>query len=234
MRSCLIQFLIVAVIAFLLLWVGLPLAVNALATSALNASGFSGTGTKVEVSENPPPLLILGHADKVHITSSDVTVGDLHAAAIDVTLESVDLLNRKVGSVTGTLTSVSVAAPNGGTVSLTTVTLSGPATETVATCTMSVIQTEALAESQLQAQGVDAQVNLAAPDLVTLRVGGVSYTGRLVVSEGALYLVPEAKSLPSVLLIQPGSGNPFHITSVNIGATDVTLTGTINVQDLLS
>jgi len=233
MRSCLIQILIALLVIFLLLWFALPLAVGALATGALNAAGFNGTDTRVEVSANPPPMLLTGRGT-VHITSREVSLSDLHAAGVDVTLGDVDLMSRKIGTVSGTLTGVQVAAPNGDPILIDRVTLAGPADATVATCSMSIDTAEALAESQLAAQGVNATVDLAAPNAVTLRVGGKSYAGRLVASDGSLKLVPESKSLPTVLLIMPGSGNPFHVYSVAVGATNVTITGTIDVDDLLN
>lgn len=103
MRSCLIRLLILIALVFALLWFGLPIGASWLATNALNASGFTGTGTKVEVSSNPPPLLLLGHADSIHLTSSQVGIGDLHAAGVDLTLGKVELFSRQIGSVTGTL-----------------------------------------------------------------------------------------------------------------------------------
>jgi hypothetical protein len=233
MRSCLIQILIALVVVFLLLWFALPLAVGALATGALNAAGFSGTSTKVEVSANPPPMLLTGRGT-VHITSTQVSLSDLHAAGVDVTLGDVDLMSRKIGTVSGTLTGVQVAAPNGDAVSIDKVTLAGPANNTIATCSMSIAEAEALAESQLAAQGVEATVDLAAPNAVTFQVGGKSYAGRLVVSDGSLLLAPESKAMPTVLLIRPGSGNPFHVYSVAISATDVTLAGTIDIDELLN
>ena len=233
MRSCLIQILIALVVVFLLLWFALPLAASALATGALNAAGFTGTDTKVEVSANPPPMLLSGRGT-VHITSTQVSLSDLHAAGVDVTLGDVDLMSRKIGTVGGTLTGVQVAAPNGDAISIGRVTLAGPANDTVATCSMSMAQAETLAESQLAAQGVQATVHLTAPNAVTLNVGGKSYKGRLVASDGSLKMVPENKAMPTVLLFSPGSGNPFHVSSVAIGQTDVTLTGTINIDDLLN
>jgi hypothetical protein len=234
MRSCLIQIVLVAFVIVLLLWFGLPIAVSALATRALASSGFSGTDTKVEVSANPPPLLITGHADSVHIASKQVGVSDLHASSVDVTLKGVDLLSRKIDSVEGTLTGVGVAAPNGDTVQISTVTLSGPADNAVATCALSIAATEALAESQLKSQGVNAQVQLKAPNLVTLNVGGKAFGGHLAAREGQLFLVSDSPAMPSVLLIAPGNGNPFRVTGVNIDSSSVNVTGTLDVQDLLS
>lgn len=235
MRSCLIQLLIMVAVVFCLVWFGLPFGVSALATAALNATGFSGTDTKVEVSANPPFMLLTGHADTIRIRSSDAGMGNLHAAGVDVTLGSVELLSRNIGTVTGTLDGVRVAAPNGDPVPIDRVTLAGSATATTATATLTIAEAEALAESQLKAQtGIVAKVTLKAPDLVTVTIGGKAEAGRLVTSNGALLLVPAGDTLSTVTLIAPGTANPLRVTSVTIGAADVTLIGAINIQNLLS
>lgn len=233
MRSCLIQVLVALLVVLLLLWFALPLAVSALAAGALNAAGFNGTDTRVEVSANPPPLLLTGRGN-VHIVSSDVSLSDLHAAAVDVTLTDVDLLSREIGGVEGTLEGVQVAAPNGDTVSIDDVSLAGPAGRTVASCDVSLAEARELAESQLASQGVKATVLLAAPNVVTLNVGGNAFKGRLVATDGSLFLVPESKAMPTVLLISPGRGSPFRVESVSISETHVILSGTIDVESLLS
>lgn len=235
MRSCLIQLVLLFVVAFCLLWFALPLGVSALAAGALNASGFSGTDTKVEVSANPPPLLLTGHADKIHITSSQVSISDLHAASVEVTLGDVDMLGRKIGTVSGTLDGVRVAAPNGDPVTIDEVTLDGSATATTATLRMSVATAQALVESQLKTQtGVAAKVVLKGPNLVTITINGKPQPGRLLTISGSLLLVPDGNTLPTVTLIAPGGGNPFRVTSVTVGLAGVMLVGTIDVQDLLS
>lgn len=233
MRSCLIQLLILVVVVFTLLWFGLPVGASWLATNALNASGFSGTDTKVVVSANPPPLLLTGQADSIHLTSTQVGIGDLHAASIDLTLGKVDLLSRKIGTVTGTLQGVRVAAPDGQAVTVESVTLSGAAATANAQMVLSTAEVERLAETQLKSRDVIATVRLAAPDRVTISAGGQSAPGRLVVQDGGLLLVPDTESLPSVTMIAPGSGNPFHVSSVAVGADTVTMDGTIDFQGLL-
>ena len=235
MRSCLVQILVMLAIAFALVWFGLPLGVSALATGALNSSGFTGTDTKVEVSANPPFMLLTGHADTIRIRSSEARMGDLHAAAVDVVLGDVELLSRNIGTVTGTLDGVRVAAPNGDPVGIDKVTLEGSATATIATATLTVPEAETLAESQLKSQtGITASVTLKGPNLVSLTIAGKPVSGRLVTSNGSLLVVPDSAALPIVTLISPGSGNPFRVTSVDISSTIVTLAGTINIQNLLS
>jgi hypothetical protein len=54
-----------------------------------------------------------------------------------------------------------------------------------------------------------------------------------VAAAGALLLVPDGDALPAVTLMQPGGGNPFHLSSVAVAADHLTLVGTIDVQALL-
>jgi hypothetical protein len=234
MRSCLIQLLITAAVIFALLWFGLPFGASWLATNALRAVGFTGTDTKVEVSANLPPRILLGHADKITLTSSQVFVGDLHAATIDLTLGDVDLFGRTAGTVTGTLTGVSVPAANGDAATIDKAVLAGSGTAATATLSISNAEVETLATSQLKAQtGIAGKVKLKAPDVVTVTINGQAAPGHLVVKDGALELVPVSDSLPTVTIIAAGGGNPFRFQSVAVGATSVTLVGTIDLQTLL-
>lgn len=234
MRSCLVQLLIVVVVVFALVWFGVPFGAGWLATNALNAAGFTGTDTRVEVSANLPPRLLLGHADTVRLTASQVSVGDLHASAIDVSLNDVELIARTIGSVDGTLTGVRVPAPSGDPVPIDTVAIAGVGTAATATLSLSSATAEGLAESQLEAQtGLAGKVKLAAPDKATLTINGHTQTGRLVVKAGALQMVPDSTALPTLTLIAAGHGNPFQLTSVAVGARSVTLVATIDLQTLL-
>jgi hypothetical protein len=233
-RSCLIQLVLSAVIIFALLWFGLPLGASWLATNALNAAGFTGTDTSVQVSANLPPRILLGHADEIHITSTEVGVGDLHAGAVDLTLGDVELFDRKIGTVDGTLTGVLVPAPNGDPITIDSATIDGTGTAATARLTTSSAEVIQLAESQFEAQtGVAATVTLAAPAKVTVTVKGKAEPARLVVLDGAIELVPTDPILPPVPLIAAGAGNPFQFTSIAVGAGTVTLVGTIDVQSLL-
>jgi hypothetical protein len=234
MRSCLIQLLITAAVIFALLWIGLPFGASWLATTALNSAGFAGTGTKVEVSANLPPRILLGHADTIHLTSTQVGVGDLHAGSMDVTLGNVEFFDRKFDTVTGLLTDVRIPAPNGDPVTIDSAVLNGAGTAATATLTLSSAQLAQLAQTQLQTQtGIPSTVKLAAPNKVTVTVNGQAEAGRLVAQNGAILVVPTSSALPTMTLIDSGSGNPFHFTSVTVGATTVTLVGTIDLQSLL-
>jgi hypothetical protein len=235
MRSCLFQLLFTLAILFCLVWFVVPIGVAALVQGALTSGGFSGTNTRVEVSSNPPFMLLTGNADRVHITSTDASMGDLHASSVDVTLQGVNLLSRDIGTVTGTFGGVRIAAPNGDPVAIDAVTLSGEASATRATATLNVTTAARLAQSQIKAQtGFSSTVVLKAPDAVVLTIGGKSQTGRLVAVNGALVLIPSNSGMPTVTLVAPGSGNPFHVTGVRIDGSAMTLSGTLDTQALLS
>jgi hypothetical protein len=234
MRSCLIQLLITVAVIFALLWFGLPFGASWLATNALSAAGFTGTDTKVTVSANLPPRILLGHADRIRLTSTDASVSGLYAATIDVTLTDVELIDRTFTSVHGILTGVRVPAPNGDPVTIDSVSLDGAGTAADATLTMSTGEMESLATSQIESQtGAQAKVKLAAPNIVNMTINGHSAPGRLAVRNGELLLVPDSTALPTVTLIAAGHGNPFTFTSIVVSAGTVTLGGTIDLQSLL-
>jgi hypothetical protein len=233
MRSCLVQLLILVALVFGLLWFGLPLGAGWLATNALNAAGFNGTGTRVDVSANPPFRLLAGQADSVRIVSTQVSVGDLHAGSIDLTFGQVDLISRHIETVDGQLAQVRVASPSGDAVVVDAVTLSGPASAATAGLSLSIAEAQKLAESELAAHGVPGTVALAPPNRVTIKAGGQSLPAHLDARDGSLVLVPDVTQLAPIALLAPGSGNPFHVTAVSIAAGGATLTGTIDVQSLL-
>jgi len=234
MRSCLIQLLLAVAVIFALLWFGLPFGAGWLATNALDAAGFTGTDTKVTVSADLPPRILLGHADEIHLTSTDASVGGLYAASIDVTLGEVELIDRTFATVSGTLSGVRVPAPNGDPVTIDNVTLDGAGTGANSTLTMSTAEAEALAVSQIKSQlGTQATVKLSAPDVMTITINGHSQTGHLVAPDGGLLLAFDSAALPTVTLIGAGHGNPFTFTSVIVTAGTVTLGGTIDLESLL-
>jgi len=234
MRSCLIQLLIAIAVVFALLWFGLPFGASWLATNALSAAGFTGTDTKVDISATVPPRILLGHADKIHLTSTQVSVGDLHAATIDMTMHDVELINRTFGSIDGVMTGVRVPTPTGDAVSFDTVSVQGQGTAATATLTLSNAEAERVAEAQLKATTtLVATVKFSAPDKATITFNGQTKIGHLAVSNGSLLLIPDGSGLPTVTLLASGGGNPFSLTSVNVGATSTALTGTIDLQTLL-
>ena len=233
MRSCLIRLLLTGAVIFALLWFGLPFGASWLATNALGAVGFSGTNTTVQVKANLPPRMLTGYADTIHLTSTEVGIGDLHATNIDLTLGGVRLFDRKIDTVRGTLGGVRVPDPDGQPVTFETVNVDGDARRAAATLTMSNAEANRLAVSQLKAHGISGTVTFVAPDKVVVTAGGKPQACRLRLFNGALVLVPDGNALPTLTLIAPGDGNPFQLSAASVGAKSLTLAGTIDLQTLL-
>ena len=88
--------------------------------------------------------------------------------------------------------------------------------------------------AQLKAQKVTATaVTFAAPDKVTVTVGGKPIVGHLIVTNGALQVVIAAPKPVALTLIAAGNGNPIRLKSVAVGSSTVTLVGTMDLQSLL-
>lgn len=246
MRSCLLSLLITIALLVVVLWLTLPMLAGYAILGMLNIGGFNGRDTQVEVQANPPLIILTGHADTVHLVSNDVSVNELRARRIDLQLDDVAVLSRHVGAVHGTLEGVDVmgAATAGRSdatvrVSVQEVRVEGPAFMAGATVVMTGAEAARLAASQLKiASGMTATVSFKTPDAVTIKSGGQTQIGHLVVKEGALLLVPDGGKMPTVVLMKPGKGNPFIFTAARVG-TDltgvqiVTLEGTIDIQSLL-
>jgi hypothetical protein len=246
MKGCLLALLTTIVVGVLVLWFSLPLAAGYLIQAGIGAAGFHGTDTKVEVKADPPLIILTGHADSVHLTATDVSVGELQAGRIDLRLDGLAVLSRHIESVHGTFDDVEVlAAPvEGGNqappvAQIRKVTVEGPSNAAAATIVMTGPQAAALAQSQLRAAtGAQATLTLAAPDVVNVTAGGNTEQGHLVVQNGSLQLVAQSGGFPTVTLLKPGKGSPFYIKSAVIGADSeggqiLTLTGSIDIQSLL-
>jgi hypothetical protein len=233
MRSCLFQLLLLVAVLFGLAWFGLPIGAAWVATNALKTAGFTGTDTVVTVNSDPPLLLLTGHADTIHVTSNQISVGDLEAASVDITLGRVDLIGRTVGTVSGTLSGVTIPVSSGDPITAASVKLTGSATATQATIELPMAQAQALAVAALKAQGLTATATFKAPNVVTIKASGKTIAAHLEAADGILLLVPETPGFPIVPLITPGNGNPFRVTGAAVAAKGVTLTGTIDLQTLL-
>jgi hypothetical protein len=200
----------------------------------LNAAGFTGTDTKVTVAATLPPRILLGHADTIRLTSTKVSVGDLHADAVDVTLSDVELFDRTIGKVQGSLNGVRVPTTTGDFITAESVALDGSGVNAGSTLILANSELETLAATQLKAQKLPVtSVKLSAPNTITIRAAGQTKTGHIVAKNGAIQITVAGLTPSTMVLIQSGSGNPFRFTSVAVGATSGTLAGTIDLQSLL-
>ena len=196
MRGCLVALAALVVVAVLVLWFALPLVVGGIATATLGAVGFHGTDTRVEVFADPPLRLLTLNADRVRVRSTDVTLENVAADTVDLTLRDVSINERRFGVIEGTLGGVTVTPDVGPPFEVSTVQLSGPSEAARATLTLDSAAAQTLVQSAVRSAfgGTVGDVTLEAPDRVTVETAIGPVPGRLVVNErGDLVLITSGR-----------------------------------------
>jgi hypothetical protein len=239
MRGCLTFLLVVTATILIASWLFLPAAAGGVVGGALGAAGFAGSPTTVTVTADPPVELLAGHADRVVVQARDATFHELSAATVDVTLTDVGLIDRTAGTVSGTLTGIRIAPPSGRVLPISTAKLSGSSSTIQARLSLSLSDVSAMAATAVTSAAGSAptKVTLASPDRVSIVVGGVTLSGRVVVDpQGGLVFQPVTASPaaggPAIAgpidLIRPGPGVPFRIRSVELSASGAVLSATVD------
>jgi hypothetical protein len=237
-RGCLTFLLVVAATVLIASWLFLPAAAAGVMTGALGPAGFSGSGTALTVTADPPIALLGLHADRIRVRSTNATFHEVRMARVDVSLGDVGLLDRTAGSVDGKLTGVEIDQPGGAPIRASSVVLSGSSAAIRATLTLSTEDVSAIARSAFAgvAGASPSRVTLARPDRVTVVVGAQSLAGRLVVdAAGALVFhptIPVAGITGDIYLIRPGPDVPLRIRTVSLAPTGATITATIDASAL--
>jgi len=233
MRGCLFVLVIGAAIVAGAAWFGAPPLAATVIASILEGSGYHATSSTITVSANPPPRLLIGHADRVTIDGQGVTWRTFRASRIQLTLGDVDLFGRTAGTIHGTITGAELQA-TGATVTPTAdVTLDGSGSSAKATIRVPGATVDGLVRSGVAKQyGVAVTAtSLIAPDTLQITTSGTTIRGRLAIDAGgALVLVT---SLGSADLFRFDPSFPIRLTGVRISGADLELTGTLDVAALL-
>jgi hypothetical protein len=233
-RSCLGFLVFVALLVGFIAWFGLPALAGGGVQLALAASGFRGDGTTVDVRSDPPTNLLGGHADRIVLHSRGVTSGPLSAAALELTLDDVALLDRRAAAVAGSLETVTLTDSGGSTLAVERIDLSGPSDGADARLRVAPAEVRRRAFAALGALGLAiSDVALEPPNVLVVSALGRTVRGTLVVdSAGAL-----AVTLPGIVdvaLVAPPAGLPIRFRSVAV-ASDRTLVvdATIDLRALV-
>jgi hypothetical protein len=232
MRGCLFVLVLAAAVVTAAAWFGAPPLASTVIASILDGSGYRATDSRITATASPPVRLLLGHADQVTIAGRDVTWRTFRAAAIDVTLDDVDLFGRTAGSITGTidgaeLRTADAVAPTAD------VTIDGPGDGARATILITAATVDPLVRRGFEkATGTQAtSVALIAPDTLRVAIGGSTIEGRLAIDEsGGLVLVTR---LGSTELFSFDPSFPIKLTAVRVHDSDLELAGTLNADGLL-
>ena len=235
MRGCLFTLLLAAVVAVFVVVVGLPAVAAGVLTTAVQAAGLEAADTTVTVSSDPPTDLLGLHADRVRVRATHATFRGLAIGRLDVTLSNVAIVDRTFGAVSGSLEDVTVPDVGGRPVDLAAVTLSGTGGAMKAATVIPAARAQAmLADGIASIIGVrPTSVAYAAPNLVTVRMAGVTVTGHLGVDPAGDVVATIAGGPlqgQQVVLLAAGSAVPIHVTSATVTpAGDVRIAGDLAV-----
>lgn len=235
MRGCLFTLLLGGIVMAIVIVFGLPALAAGLVTGGLGAAGLVADDTTVTVSSDPPTDLLGLHADRVRVRASNATFRGTHIGQLELDLSDVAVLDRTAAAVAGRLTDVSVETADGP-VSLARITIAGPGDAVIATAVMPGAQATSLIADAIESRTGTrpASVRLSAPDRLTVRMAGVSLSGRLVVTAAGDLVVRTDAVGPiaalEVTLLADGAGLPVKLSRVRVTpAGDLRLDGLLSI-----
>jgi hypothetical protein len=214
-------------------WFGAQPIATAAIGAVLGSSGFHAASSTISATADPPPRLLLGHADRISVTGSDVDWRALHADRLTLTLDDVDLLSRTAGSIHGSVDGAELDDGAGGTAKATSIDFAGRADAAETTVVVAPGEVRAaIVAAAAQRFGIQiSDVRLAAPNRLQLVTSLATLDGTLSIDgNGALALDTPLGSIP-ILSIDPSL--PLRLDSVAVVDGALHLTGTLDAEALL-
>ncbi len=233
MRGCLFVVLFAAIVIGAAAWFGSGPLVSAAIGMALTGSGYQASATSISATADPPPRLLLGHADRVSFAASDIDWKTLHARNLALTLGGVDLFGRTADSVRGTIDGAELDDGHGGTATASSIRLSGPLAAVATTITFdeSAVRATVSAAAARQFGVAPSDVQLLAPDRLRLVTKAATIEGRLIIDPtGSLAL---STTLGSVPLLTVDSSIPLQLRTVAVVDGTLHLDGVLDLSSLL-
>ena len=237
MRGCLFVLLVAAIVIGSIAWFASAPIASTIVGAILDGSGFKAASSTITVAADPPPRLLLGQADRVAITATDVAWQTLRAARLSLTFDGVDLFARTATTIHGRLDEADVAAEDdttsGGAAPTATIEVDGPAAAADAAITVDAATIRRLILAAVEREfGVKATgVELVAPNRLRLAAPGATIDATLVVDErGALAV---STPLGAVEMFRVDPAIPLRLRSVTVLDGALRLDGILDVNALL-
>jgi hypothetical protein len=232
MRGCLFVLVLAAVVVGAAAWFGSPLLASSVIGAALDGSGYHAASSAVSATSDPPPKLLLGHADRVQIVGSDVGFRTFHAARLDLTLTDVDIVGRTAGRITGRIDGAELSTASGEP-PVADVVIDGDADAADATIRVDALTVDRVVKAAFRDElGVAiSSTELVAPD--TLRIGapGATVEGRLQIdATGAIAL---STPIGSTVILSLDPSFPLHFRSIRVEAGGLQIDAILDAEALL-
>jgi hypothetical protein len=233
MRGCFSVLVLAAAFAVGAAWFGGPTLAGALVQTGLVTSGLDAREIEVSVESDPPLEVATGHADRLAVDARDLDWNGIAARSLDLELRDVDLVSRTAERVDGTLAGVELpnVEPAGGEASIEIHGPGGSAT-TMVTIDGDAVEQMAIAAFEAKLGVRPDSATLGEPNLIRVMARGVEVVGAITVSEDGSLAV--ATPLGTAAIVEADPSQPIRFASAAVENGDLVLTGTLDVNDLLS
>ena len=232
MRGCLFIVLLAGTVLAAGAWFGSPLVASAVIEAALDGSGFRSADSTVRATSDPPPKLLLGRADRVEITASDVDFRTFHAARLDLVLPDGDVVARTAGGISGQIDGAELEATE-GVAAVADVAIEGSGRAAAATITVDRATVESVVRDAFEREsGVAVTgVALVAPDVLRITAGTSTIEGRLEVDATGAIALRTLFGSSTILRFDPSF--PITLDAVGVVAGDLRIDATLDASALL-
>ena len=232
MRGCLSVLIMAVGLVLAVAWFAGPTVAGALVERSLDGAGFVAADRSVTVSSDPPLEILAGHADRVTIHATRATIRDLTAGRLALTLTNVDLVAGRFAGVDGQLDDVLLPSLDGSSVEASTVTVRGRADKATTTVRIKAAVVEALLDNAIRRRtGLSlTDLSLSAPDRIRF-TAGLTISGRLIVQPDGSLAIAATSGGTQFTVFTPNS--QLRLTSVAVVGTDLVLTGTTDLANLI-
>jgi hypothetical protein len=232
MRGCLSVLAIAAALVLVVVWFGGPTLAGVLIERSLAGAGYTAAETSVAVSSDPPFEILAGHADRVTIRGTRATIRDLTAARLTLTLSNVDLVGGRFSRIDGELGDVLIQTADGSSVRARSIALRGRADAAAATVRIDEgVVADLLGDAIRRETGlVVSGITLSEPNRIRF-TAGVTLTARFDVAPDGSVVIAGTSGSPRFTVFQPGQD--LRLTTVAVAGSDLVLTGTSDLTNLI-
>ena len=232
MRGCLFVLIAAALVLSVAAWFGEPALASAVIDGALRGGGFQAASLTTTATADPPPRLLLGHADRVRIVAGDVTFRTFHADRLDLTLVDVDLLGRTAATIQGTIGGAAVTTPD-GVPTTADVTIDGDAAAAPAEIRIDAATVDRVARATFGQQlgAAVTRTELVAPDVLRIVTPVATLEGRLLVDGSGTIVLENRLGQVRILTLDPSF--PLRLRSVSVADGGLRILATLDAEALL-
>jgi hypothetical protein len=186
----------------------------------------------VAVDATFPSIALRGRIDTISISGQNMHEGSLTIGRLDVTLFDVSLLDRSFDRLAGTLGALALPGPNGESLALDAVQLSGSSSQITATADVTAPVVAETLKSRLTAAGVPVDTVTLGNGQIAIGVLGQAIQTRLALAGSSVVLefVPPqiaGLTLPQLILVQETAGQPWQLTAIDVTPAGVRITAVV-------